>query len=73
MQSTLLRLALASLLALAAGAAAAQTYPARPVTLIVPYPAGGSADILARLVGQKLSLRIGPDRWWWTTRAACGT
>lgn len=38
---------------------AAQTFPARPVTLIVPYPAGGSADILARTVGQKLSEKLG--------------
>jgi len=53
------RLALAALLALAAGPGLAQPYPARPVTLVVPYPAGGSADILARLVGQKLSLKIG--------------
>jgi tripartite-type tricarboxylate transporter receptor subunit TctC len=37
----------------------AQTYPARPVTLVVPYPPGGSADILARTVGQKLGERLG--------------
>jgi tripartite-type tricarboxylate transporter receptor subunit TctC len=34
-------------------------YPTRPVTLVVPYPAGGSADILARTVGQKLGERLG--------------
>lgn len=34
-------------------------YPTHPVTLIVPYPAGGSADILARAVGQKLGERLG--------------
>lgn len=38
---------------------AAQAFPARPVTLVVPYPAGGSADILARTVGQKLSDKLG--------------
>ncbi|WP_423457702.1 Bug family tripartite tricarboxylate transporter substrate binding protein [Ottowia sp. VDI28] len=38
---------------------AAQAFPARPVTLVVPYPAGGSADILARTVGQKLSEKLG--------------
>lgn len=35
--------------------APAQTYPARTVTMIVPHAAGGSTDILARMVGQKLS------------------
>jgi Uncharacterized protein conserved in bacteria len=45
--------------ALVAGGAQAQAYPARPVTLVVPYPPGGSADILARLVGQQLGTRLG--------------
>lgn len=39
--------------------AAAQSFPARPIRLIVPVPAGGSHDIVARLVAQRLSLRIG--------------
>src|ERR1700682_5311379 len=37
----------------------AQTYPRRPVRLIVGFPAGTSADILARLMGQWLSERLG--------------
>jgi len=37
----------------------AQSYPARPVTLIVFVPAGGAPDISARLVGQSLSQRLG--------------
>src|SRR4051812_31198161 len=37
----------------------AQTYPARPIHLIVPYPAGGGTDFFARLVGQKMSELIG--------------
>jgi tripartite-type tricarboxylate transporter receptor subunit TctC len=37
----------------------AQTYPARPVRLIVGFPAGGTADIAARLMGQWLSERLG--------------
>jgi tripartite-type tricarboxylate transporter receptor subunit TctC len=39
--------------------ARAQTYPSRPVRLIVPIPAGGSPDIVARLLGQYLSERLG--------------
>jgi tripartite-type tricarboxylate transporter receptor subunit TctC len=39
--------------------ARAQTYPARPVRIIVGYPAGGGADINARLMGQWLSERLG--------------
>lgn len=43
-----------------AGEAAAQApYPNRLVTLVVPYPAGGSADVLARGIGQKLGERLG--------------
>jgi tripartite-type tricarboxylate transporter receptor subunit TctC len=41
------------------GLALAQTYPTRPVNVIVPFGAGGVSDILARLLGQKLSERLG--------------
>src|SRR5471032_2794649 len=39
--------------------ASAQDYPMRPVTIVVPYTPGGSTDITARLVGQKLEERLG--------------
>jgi tripartite-type tricarboxylate transporter receptor subunit TctC len=39
--------------------ARAQAYPTRPVRIIVPVPAGGTPDILARLIGQWLSERLG--------------
>lgn len=46
-------------LLLAGGTALAQTYPDRPVRLIVPFPPGGSNDVVARVVGAQLSERIG--------------
>ena len=46
------------LLAFAAGAASAQTYPNKPIRIVVPYAAGGTSDILARQIGPKLN-----DAW----------
>jgi tripartite-type tricarboxylate transporter receptor subunit TctC len=50
---------LAAVLAVAAGAPFAQTYPNRPIKLIVGYPPGGSNDILGRLVAPRLGERLG--------------
>ncbi|MDB5752086.1 MAG: hypothetical protein JWP65_2507 [Ramlibacter sp.] len=51
----------ALLLAGAAAAlpAAAQAYPSRPVRIVVPYPAGGVADAIARALGERLSAQLG--------------
>src|SRR5262249_52791943 len=47
--------ALVSLAITAAGQAAAQNYPSSTVKLIVPVPAGGVTDVMARMVGQRLA------------------
>jgi tripartite-type tricarboxylate transporter receptor subunit TctC len=46
-------------LTLPANQALAQDYPARPITMIVPYPAGGGVDAMGRIIGQKLSETLG--------------
>jgi tripartite-type tricarboxylate transporter receptor subunit TctC len=51
----------ASCVILFGSAALAQDYPSRPVRIVVPYPAGGSNDIIARIVAQKLSERSGQN------------
>ena len=52
------RLVLA-LLCLVATAAGAQTFPSKPLRIIVPFPAGATTDIIARLVGQRLQETMG--------------
>ena len=44
---------------LISGLTHAQTYPAKPVRLVVPFPAGGATDILARTISQKASEKLG--------------
>ena len=51
--------ALASLLALAALPAAAQNYPAKPIRLVVPFPPGGTPDILSRIIGEHVGKSLG--------------
>src|SRR3984885_6259351 len=48
--------ALVLLLAFCVVPAHAQNYPTRPIHIIVPFPAGGPSDVLARLIGDKMSV-----------------
>ncbi len=51
--------ALALPLSIAANPVQAQTYPSKPITLIVPYAAGGSVDAVARLVSDRMAAKLG--------------
>jgi tripartite-type tricarboxylate transporter receptor subunit TctC len=64
MKKTVIRRALGAALAILAwgplvGPAQAQNYPNRPIRFIVPFPAGGVADVTARLIGQRLGEALG--------------
>jgi tripartite-type tricarboxylate transporter receptor subunit TctC len=56
-----MRLALAALLATSCCSATAQDYPSRTVTIIVPYPAGGPTDQLARVLAPRFSEKLGQN------------
>jgi len=56
---TTLKAAVASMLLCAAGAAHAQAYPDRPVTVVVPYAAGGNLDVITRVVTTEMSDILG--------------
>ena len=51
--------AVALAVTMAGGSAMAQAWPNKPVTLIVPFPAGGTTDVLARALAEKLTLSLG--------------
>jgi tripartite-type tricarboxylate transporter receptor subunit TctC len=51
--------AIALAAALASGSAIAQTWPSKPISLIVPFPAGGTTDVLARALAEKLTISLG--------------
>ena len=50
--------AIAALIAFA-GTASAQTYPTKPVTMIIPFAAGGPTDVLGRIMAQRMSEILG--------------
>ena len=52
-------LALSAVLALPVGEAGAQAWPSRPIRFVVPYPPGGSNDILARLFAERMQANLG--------------
>src|SRR5438552_17170562 len=57
---TMTRLLLATAIVVAlTGEALAQTYPSRPVSLILPYPPGGPTDALARIVSERMRAALG--------------
>ena len=64
MKRLIMRTCVAAMLALpsaapAIAAEAAAGYPARPIRIVVPYPAGGSTDVLARTLGEKIGQTLG--------------
>jgi len=59
MKYPITRLIAAVLFTVACSAAAGQTYPDKPITLLVPFPPGASADGVARILGRQLSVTLG--------------
>ena len=60
MRSSIVCRIIAGVACMAAGlCSAAESYPSRPIRLVIPFPPGGGADIAGRVIGQKLSERLG--------------
>jgi tripartite-type tricarboxylate transporter receptor subunit TctC len=54
-----IRYAAAAALAAATGTVSAQAWPAKPITMIIPFPPGGTLDVVGRLLAQKLGQQLG--------------
>ena len=59
MKRTFAAFALAAATVVAASSASAQNYPTRPITMVVPFAAGGPTDVIARIVGENMSKTLG--------------
>ncbi len=57
----------------AASTATAQSYPAKPITIVVPFPAGGPTDVLARILGERMRKTLGQPVLVENTTGAGGT
>ena len=67
------RVALGLLMAAVAGPAFGQAYPNKPVTIIVPFAAGGPTDLMARIVGERMGKELGQQMIIENVTGAAGT
>ena len=67
------RVVLAALVVAAAGPAFGQAYPSKPITMIVPFAAGGPTDLIARIVGERMGKELGQQFIIDNTTGAAGT
>jgi tripartite-type tricarboxylate transporter receptor subunit TctC len=56
-----------------AGRAAAQAYPSKPITIVVPFAAGGPTDLMARIIGERMAKELGQQFIIDNTTGAAGT
>src|SRR6476619_4176579 len=58
---------------LAAGRASAQAWPSKPITIVVPFAAGGPTDLMARIIGERMAKELGQQFIIDNTTGAAGT